>query len=187
MIDSPTKSLWSHLLGQAMRGPLKETRLEVIPSRMTDWSSWRKLHPKTTVVILSRTSKDYSRDFYKYLERFVIGLAEGKSARAWPFDQLQKQPVVNDEIGGLPVLVVYDRQSSTAFVYQRNASQGEHTFEFREGRLLDLATRSVWDLHSGRAISGPLRGTQLKPAQGIVSYRRAWQDFHPESDFWKAK
>ena len=36
MLDQETKSLWSHILGQAMRGPLKGTRLEVIPSTMTD-------------------------------------------------------------------------------------------------------------------------------------------------------
>jgi hypothetical protein len=66
MIDRETESLWSQLLGTAQRGPLKGTELEILPAIMTDWKTWRELHPDTTAVILSRTSKNYRRQFSIY-------------------------------------------------------------------------------------------------------------------------
>ena len=49
MIDEETGSLWSHLLGEAMQGPLQGTQLEAVPSEMVTWESWRREHPQTTV------------------------------------------------------------------------------------------------------------------------------------------
>ncbi len=82
MVDQETGSLWSHLLGRAMSGPMKGTNLKTLPGLMTDWKTWRQMHPKTTVVTLSRTSNDYRREFYRQPERFVVGIADGNAARA---------------------------------------------------------------------------------------------------------
>ena len=96
MIDTNTKSLWSHLYGRAMRGPLQGAELKRLPSTMTDWGTWRRLNPKTTVVLLSRTTRVYDRGFYRNLADFVIGVTNRQSAKAWPFDVLIHEPVVND-------------------------------------------------------------------------------------------
>ena len=44
---------------------------------------------------------------------------------------------------------------------------------------------ATWDLRSGKALSGPLEGSALKPALSIVSHRRSWKTFHPKSEYWK--
>ena len=69
MYDRETDSLWSHLLGEAMKGPLKGSELKQIPSVMTDWKTWRTQHPESTVLWLSRTSHEYRREFYQQPER----------------------------------------------------------------------------------------------------------------------
>lgn len=184
MQDRETKSLWSHILGEAMDGPLKGTLLEIIPSQMTDWGTWRKLHPATTVVNLSRTSQEYRREFYRDPDHFVLGLIlEGERPRAWSFADLKGATVVNEEVGRLPVLVVFDPASQTAMAFERRASDRLLTFRERaDGKLVDDQTGSVWDRFTGRALEGPLAGMSLKALPAIVSYTTSWIVFHPQTE-----
>lgn len=187
MIDLETRSLWSHLLGQAMRGPLKGKELEMLPSVMTDWATWHMQHPDTTVLNLRRTSNRYQRNFYRQPSQFVIGMAAGGSARAWPLDQLVNHPVVNDTFGVDPILIIFMRDSATALAFDRRVKGQTLTFRTAEGKLLDEQTGTQWDPASGQAVAGPLQGEYLARRIGVVSYRRAWRDFHPESSYWMAR
>ena len=188
MIDTETDSLWSHLLGEAMQGELKGARLEVLPSLMTDWGTWRKLHPNSTVVMLKRTSSRFNREFYRNgMHRFVLGYASGENAVAWPFEALEKQPAINDKLHDTPLLVVFDSPSSTAFLFDRRVGDRTLRFDIKDGKLLDDETKSVWNAHTGQATAGPLKGQQLTPLAGVVSFRRAWMIFHPTTRLWEAK
>ena len=60
------------------------------------------------------------------------------------------------------------------------------SFERSGTSIEDRETASVWDPVKGQAVEGPLQGKKLKPLVGIVAYRRAWQDFHPDSGYWEA-
>lgn len=187
MRDEETGSLWSHLLGRCMQGPLEGAELEALPSVMTDWKTWRAEHPDTTVLMMSRTSVNFRREIYREPSRFVVGMAEGETARAWPFDQLVRRPVVNDQFSARPVLIVFDRPSGTAFIYDRTVGSRTLSFTLRDGSLVDEQTESRWSAARGEAIDGPLRGTRLAPLVGIVSFRRAWDTFHPDSQYWSAE
>lgn len=188
MIDSETDSLWSHLLGEAMRGELKGAQLELLPSLMTDWGTWRKLHPETTVVMLKPTADRFNRGFYKNSRhQFVLGYVEGEDAVAWSYEALKKQPTVNDKLGDVPLLVVFDSPSSTAFLFDRRLADRTLSFAMQDGRLLDNETKSSWNALTGQATAGPLEGQQLKPLAGVVSFRRAWKIFHPTTRLWEAK
>ena len=186
MIDSQTKSLWSHLLGQAMRGPLKGANLKIIPSSMTDWGTWRKQHPDTTVLMMSRKAKRFLRDFYTEPSQFVVAIASAGQARAWPFDQLLIQPLVNDQFRDAPLLVVFDPVSVTASVFQRRVGSEVLEFLMVDDQLIDRQTQSVWQPLTGVAVDGPKKGQQLARAVAIVSFRRAWMNFHPDSTYWQA-
>jgi hypothetical protein len=187
ILDAETKSLWSHILGRAMQGPLEGETLDVLPGLMTDWKFWLKNHPDTTVAYLSRTSKNYRREFYRDPSKFLVGIAEGDTVRAWPFDQLLKQPVVNDRFDDRAMLIAFDKISSTAYLYDRNLGGVELQFTRKNEKLLDTATKSEWNIATGKALSGSMKGKQLKPVPGVVSYRRAWENFHPETKYWSAK
>ncbi len=187
MQDKETGSLWSHLLGEAMQGPLKGKRLEQVPSVMTDWETWRKQHPDGTVVMLSRTSREYTRQFYQRPERFVLGVLAGGSSRAWAFDVLMKEPALNDRVGSTDVLVTFDKRSATARLYERKLQDQVLTFRLKEGKLMDQPTGSTWDPLTGRAVAGPHEGKHLKALPAVVSYRQAWQQFHPRSEIRSAR
>jgi len=184
MIDKQTGTLWSHILGEAMRGPLKGTELKPLPSAMTDWKSWREKHPKTTVVLLSRTSRNYRKTFYRKPEAFVMGYASGAKARAWRFDRLREHPVVNDRFLQTPLLVTFEADSSAPYLFDRRIDGKPLTFEFRNRSVVDTATGSVWDHATGKCLRGELKGKQLTPLPGIISFRRAWERFHPKSSDW---
>ena len=62
MQDHETKSLWSHILGEAMNGNLKGAKLKRLPSDMVTWGKWKAAHPNTTALKLKRSSRSYPRE-----------------------------------------------------------------------------------------------------------------------------
>ena len=71
MKDLETKSLWSHLLGKCMEGELKGTQLMTLPALLTDWETWNRIHPETTVLLMRRTDNQFTRGMYRQLQNFV--------------------------------------------------------------------------------------------------------------------
>ncbi len=185
MRDVETETLWSHLLGEAMAGKLKGAELEIIPSSMTDWKTWKSRHPDTTVVLLSRTAKVFTREIYKNPQAFVIGYVDGGRARAWSFADLKNHRAVNDSLGNRSLLVVYDPESGTALLFDRRVAGRELQFEWSDGKLIDRETKSSWDWATGKSTSGSLEGKSLAPLTGVVSFARAWKSFHGDSTYWK--
>ena len=177
MVDQETESLWSHIMGAAMEGPLQGAELEVIPSIMTDWKSWYERHPATTVAVMRRTSGDYVRSFYGQAG-IDLGYADGDESRSWPLDNLVNAPVVNDTINEQPVVVMYDRDSKTAAMYHRLLNDQLLTFESREQNIVDTQTESTWDVITGRATSGPLEGSKLVRLPAMLTESSAWGTYH---------
>jgi hypothetical protein len=182
MVDKETGSLWSHILGEAKAGPMKGTKLKQVESVMTDWDTFRRQNPDGTVALLSRTSKEYTREFYARPERFVLGMAEDGKARSWGFDLLSKSPAFNDTFDDKPVLAAFDKESVTARLFERKVGDRVLTFRTKDGKLTDEETGSTWGPVTGKAVAGPLEGKHLKALTAIVSYRDVWQKFHPRSE-----
>jgi len=185
MVDEQTDSLWSHLLGEAMQGPLTGERLEPLPATMTDWRTWHDAHPQTTVAMLTRSERRLRRDVYRELDRYVIGLTDGDSARAWRFDRLLAEPVVNDRLGDVAVVVVFDQAGMTAVLYERTIDGRTIVFEEKDGNLVDPQTRARWDLLTGQSTNAD--GRHLTRLPGIVAFTHSWRRFHPETTFWQTK
>ena len=65
MYDRQSESLWSQLMGQAISGPAKGTRLTPLPVRHTTWRDWRGRHPDTVVLKPPRAyGRNYNVDPY---------------------------------------------------------------------------------------------------------------------------
>ncbi len=199
MYDRQTNSLWSQILGKAVRGPYEGTELEYLPAWQTTWSDWKSSHPDTRALV-----KGYSGDYDPYTsyyfsgsagvigetrrddrlqtKQFVIGVDTGQATMAFPFSTLSQQPVVNAQIGELPVLILFDADNANGIAFSRQASDRILTFESSgDGLLRDLETGSLWDLSAGEAIEGPLAGEMLNRVKSSTSFWFGWKDFHPDT------
>ena len=180
MRDLETGSLWSHILGECMEGELVGKQLELIPALMTTWKQWLADHPGTTVLDMEPTAKRVGKNFYKDQRAFVYGVKAGGVAKAYSFAFLSANPVVQESLGGVNVLVTYDPASTSAMIF--NTADLRFKPALEDGRLIELGSGSQFDPISGLATSGKLAGRQLEKLGGIVSYRKAWLVFYPESE-----
>ena len=178
--DHETESVWSQPWGMAIAGPLEGTRLLQIPARIMPWDAWLADHPDTQVLKSGRSSP--RRQFFT--SRYVIGIALGEDAKAYPFTPVSKEGVINDFIGDFPVLVFAGQETKAVHSYLRQVGEQALEFELQEGVLVDVQTGSVWNVARGIATDGPLRGEVLRSIPYITSYDWAWEDFYPHSEFY---
>ena len=54
LYDQETNTRWSQMTGVAQTVPLKGKTLNPLPSVMTDWRTWRRMHTDGSVVVLPR-------------------------------------------------------------------------------------------------------------------------------------
>jgi hypothetical protein len=179
---------------------LKGTKLEFVPAVHTTWAEWKAQHPDTMALVkgykgtFSSYAGYYSspragvigetyKDNRLYVKEFVIGVEHDGQAMAYPFSALNDQPVVNDQISELPVLVVFNVNGGSAAVFNRQIESGQLlTFSVLEGTMIkDAETGSTWDGLSGLSIGGQLAGTQLEPIKSTASFWFGWKDWYPDT------
>jgi hypothetical protein len=111
----------------------------------------------------------------------VILFQISEDIRAYPLQILTWHEIVNDAVGGIPVVITFCPLCNTALVFERPVLAGEVLTFGTSGNLrnsdlvmYDRQTESWWQQFSGEAIVGDLTGTQLTflPAS-IIS----WADF----------
>lgn len=181
MSDVETGSEWAHLLGRAMAGPLRGKMLEPIVSDMVTWSAWRDEFPDTTVLDLSNTSQDYTRDFYREPDRFVLGFRIAGRPYAIGLNHLKRNPVHGFRVEGKPLLATFESAGAGCYLFDRVVD--DQVLEFKPAdnqHMTDVQTGSRWERATGRAIAGEMNGKALRQLVGIMSYRRAWTAFHPD-------
>lgn len=204
MNDKETGSLWSHLLGEAVEGPLKGRRLEVTTSQQVSWANWRRQHPDSMVWRHGRTSlDDPARAYYESqiagsqgrahhddrlpAKERVLGLRVGGQAKAYTFKALDRAGVLDDQVAGVPVVIVFQAASESGAVHRRVL--GDRVLHFRRGPeplvMADDETGSVWDGLAGRAVSGPLAGSRLEKVPITYSFWFGWADFYPGSPLYR--
>jgi len=106
----------------------------------------------------------------------VIALEIGGQARAYPLAILTWHEIVNDTLGGEPVVVTFCPLCNTALVFERTLEGRTLDFgttgnlRFSDLVMYDRQTESWWQQATGEAIVGELTGKRLTflPAQ-IVS------------------
>ena len=211
--DMETGSSWQQATGEAIDGPLKGTRLTLYPVVRTTWGEWRRRHPHTMVLkplagyaermpSRARRIKDVTRagpegapngalalDKRLPARETVAGLEVGREAVAYPFSALRIARVVNDRVGGLPIVIVHQPSSDTTTAFDARA-KGK-TLRFQPANddassIIDLDTRSTWNAY-GLCLEGPLKGTQLKQVILVPQFWFAWSQFHQGTRVFNAR
>jgi hypothetical protein len=209
MYDEATESLWSQVLGRAIRGPETGERLSLVPSTFTSWEEWRETHPDGEVLLpppLSLTITDtpprnYDGEAYAGYDESrrigigyndfdddrlhpkarVVGIRVDGTARAYPLSTvLDADGVVNDTVAGRPVVAV-GAGDGTLAVYDRRVDGSTRSFQPGDDRTV-VADGSAFDIRTGVAVDGPLEGSRLEQVNDrSPMFWFAWADFHPNT------
>lgn len=97
----------------------------------------------------------------------VLALVVGEEAVAYPVHVLDAHELVNDRVGGLPVLVTWCPLCRSAMAFERVVAGEERTFGvsgylYRSAVLMyDHASETFWSQIAARAVVGPLTGERL--------------------------
>ena len=115
----------------------------------------------------------------------VLGLHQGQESKAYPIKILNWHEIVNDKVGGQPVVVTYCPLCGTGIGFDPLA--GGRTLTFGVSGLLyqsdmvmyDHETESLWSQISMDAIAGPLTGTKLTHLFLAHTTWGEWRVEHP--------
>lgn len=201
--DRQTGSRWQQSTLQAIDGPLQGTHLELHPFLLTNWREWRRQHPDTLVL---KPLPGYAERIPQYNQvinealfgkgeapkgalrkddrlpprETILGLDLNGAEKAFPLSALRKVQVVNDQIGGRPVLVVHQPDSDTTTAFVSQWKERTLTFTGAASGLTDQQTHSRWDAY-GHCTAGKLKGARLQPLILEPEFWFAWSEFHPKT------
>jgi hypothetical protein len=129
------------------------------------------------------------------MERVVAVAIDGQAA-AYPFRHLEEVAVVNDEVAGQEIAVFWvpgttsalddgfiadGRDVGSSTVFLRHVQGRTLTFAaVAPGQFRDEETGSEWTV-LGRAVSGALKGTQLRAVPHGNHFWFAWVVFRPDT------
>jgi Protein of unknown function (DUF3179) len=223
MWDRQTESWWQQLTGEAVVGRLTGIRLEVLASQTLSWADFKRRHPQADV--LSRETgheRDYGTNPYERYDapesepflfdgrtdrrlppkERVVAFKTRRAATVVPFSLLERRPIVELEIDGRPVVVLFkrgvvsaldaaaiagSRDVGTAGAFDRGLAGRRLRFTpTGRGRFRDRQTGSTWDI-TGRAIDGPEAGRRLRPLIHDQQFWFALAAFLPDAEIVAAR
>ncbi len=163
-----------------------------VPSRVDMWAiQWGGVGPfdippldQPDYVAATEMEADYMDH-----DEQVVGVRINGDVRAYPLRLMDHHEIVNDTIGGVPVVLSTSPVNGTSTMYATNV--GDRTFTFGtsgylyqgDKLLYDRATRSLWHAMTGRPVVGrlALSGIELTRLPITVTTWAAWKDRHPDT------
>jgi len=202
MRDEETGSWWQQVSGEAILGPLKGRRLNLIAHDELLFSVWKREQPEGRVLSPDgRLASKYApADWEDRVARMpvvtpaaageplaprelIVGVTVGGASKAYPFSKLRQHAPVSDTLGGVPILIVMDDDKKSVRAFERAVDGRALSIKKPDAplsELTDAETGSSWSF-SGRAVSGPLAGRQLKKVVALSDYWFDWKIYHPDT------
>ncbi len=207
MRDEETGSFWQQVTGLAISGPLKGAQLEAMRSDELSFALWKTEAPAGTVLapVAEYLPQYASRDWEAEIGRLpvvvrypdnsipdreiVMGMSVLGGDRAYFYSALKKEPLVQDRLASVPVMVVLgpDGESVRAFSRGLKTSGAPLDFFRKTGgawALVDSPGGSEWDFQ-GCAVSGPAKGHCLEAVPILKDYWFDWKQYHPDTTVYK--
>lgn len=185
--DATTHSWWRQANGEAIVGPSKGKTLTEIPSRQVKLSEWLRLHPNSLIMQPdSSLETNYSKGFdYEtgksrksltgtdtvswHDKSWVVGITVNGQSKAYDWNRLRRENVVNDVLGGEPIVVALASDKSSFFAFVRPSAAT--SFAVRHDSLVAGASAYAF---SGRGANGT-----LEPVNASQEFWHSWRTFQP--------
>ncbi len=185
MEDRETQTRWSQLSGLGIGGPLQGRHLRQLGTQVLTWKRWQARFPSSGLYPGSlRASFTFSGAKYGLgagaggHSELVLGTRVGDAARGYALSLLDRRPILDDSLGGIPIVLAYAPDDGFGLVWDRRI--GDRVLDFRPGGapLQALDQRGGrWDLLSGLALSGPDAGSQLTGIWATPAFALGWERF----------
>ncbi|MEE8474527.1 MAG: DUF3179 domain-containing protein [Myxococcota bacterium] len=117
----------------------------------------------------------------------VIGVVRNGRARAYPIAILNWHELVNDSLGGKPILVSFCPLCGTGMVFDRSVEDQVRSFGvsgllYRSDLLLyDRETESLWSQIAAEAVTGASSGRSLTLIRSRHETWGRWRARHPDT------
>jgi uncharacterized protein DUF3179 len=207
--DRETGSRWQQSSLEAISGPLQGMHLALYPFLLTNWREWQRLHPDTLVLKPLPGYADRMAEKNRQIRAglaeegpapegvlhkddrlkprvMVLGVDVDGASKAFPLQALRQVRVVNDRIGGKPVVVVHQPASDTTTAFVARAGGTQLTFSAADAgasELVDRETGSRWTPY-GECTAGRLKGSKLELVILEPEYWFAWSEFHRDTEIY---
>ncbi|MFQ5533983.1 MAG: DUF3179 domain-containing (seleno)protein [Sphingomonadales bacterium] len=140
------------------------------------------IDPKSPVKVYSLNHDDDNR---LPMKSTVIGVKIDGESRTYPTPLFKDRQLVEDQVGGVDLLIAAARDADFVQVYDRQLDDGA-TLTFKPSQtadqFVDNETGSEW-APTGDCVAGVHKGKRLQP---IPHYNKmfwyVWSDFHPGSE-----
>ncbi|MBC8047622.1 MAG: DUF3179 domain-containing protein [Fimbriimonadaceae bacterium] len=202
--DATTKSWWRQATGECVAGKLKGDFLNEIPSQQMSLISWMEKYPGTKIMQPDPVFAEQYSYLIEYdegtlsdplertdwnswqLKSWVIGVKTNEGEKAYDWNDLQKEIVINDTIKNTPVLILMEDDTISFHTYNRMIDTLclEFIYDSSTTTLKDINTNSTWNYY-GKCTAGILEGKQLKPVQSYQEFWHSWKTFHPNTTVYK--
>jgi hypothetical protein len=187
--DRTTGTWWRQANGKAIVGPLKGKQLDEIPSRQVSLYQWLRLHPGSLIMqpdsaLASRYSQSFDyetgrsrsaltrSDTASWNEKsWVIGITVENESKAYDWNRLKRERVVNDSLGGRPIVLAIAADTVSFFAFVRPDTT---PFTVRNDSL--IVGPNAWSF-TGRGASAP----PLEPLSASQEFWHSWRTFQPET------
>jgi Protein of unknown function (DUF3179) len=190
--DASTKSWWRQATGEAITGKLKGQKLPEIFSTQTSLANWLLLNPNSLIMqadpafikSYSRTTKyedGTSRDDLTGTDSlswkdksWVIGVKAGNGRKAYDWNRLKTERIIQDKINNTPLLLVLAADDKSFFAFEKP----------EEGSLFTLNndTLTLKDHHYRIDGKGFDTSFSLKPLPASQEFWHSWQSFNPGTE-----
>jgi len=187
--DITTKSWWRQVNGEAITGKLKGQQLPEVFSTQTSLTDWLHLNPNSLIMQADAnfiTSYDSTFKFESGASKskltgtdslswkdksWVIGVKAGKETKAYDWNQLKKDKLIQDRIGATPVLIVLSKNDKSFFAFERPADNS--VFHLNGDTM-------IFDNHKYRVDGkGIDTSFSLKPLPASQEFWHSWRTFNP--------
>lgn len=221
MYDRQTETWWQQATGEAIVGELTGNQLEFYPTLIVSWQDFKNAFPNG--LVLSRNTgyeRSYGRNPYAGYDNInsspflfqgpptpdelppmtrVLTVDLNSDTVAFTYDLLAQVGVVNETIGGQPLVIIWQpgvvspldtsstaegRAVGAAAAFSRVLDKTTLAFVYQDGQITDEQTGSRWDIF-GRAVDGPLEGSQLQPVVAINHFWFSWAAFKPQTRIYQ--
>ena len=203
---SGTKSYWPQILGRSVRGPNFGDRLDFFPVIWTTWGRWKAKHPETKVLTTdtgyiraygSDPYGSYQKENTYYQQgspmfgvmaksdrfqpkKVVVGVKVKDCSLAVPKEEFRTTGLVNAELGGEPIVIVYEEALDTVRAFNRKVEGTTRKFARKGSELVSQLDGTTWSV-DGDKIEGPINEEKLTPVPFFDVMWFAWYSFYPDT------